>query len=317
VTAHIPVLLTEVLDWLEPAFAARPDGWMVDCTLGLGGHGEAALERWPEARLLGIDQDPEALERSARRLEPFGDRVRLVEGSFHGVEALATGAGVEAATGILADLGVSSMQLDEARRGFSFRYDGPLDMRMGRHGRTAADVVNEESEAELERIFREYGEERQARRIARAVVEARSEAPFSTTADLRDLIYKVKGGGPGAGYRPGREGRVDPATRVFQALRIEVNEELGRLESFLDSAMDLLGDEGRLVVISYHSLEDRIVKHTFRERARGEIDPITGRPREETRIIEVLTRKPVRPGGAEVAANPRSRSARLRVARRL
>ncbi len=318
--AHIPVLLTEVLEWLDPAFAARPEGWLVDCTVGLGGHAEAALEHWPQARLLAVDQDPVALAAAADRLAPFGDRVRCVEGSFHEVDALAARAGIEAATGILADLGVSSMQLDEAHRGFSFRRDGPLDMRMGRSGRTAAEVVNEESEGELQRIFREYGEERQARRIARAVTEERVEAPLTTTAALRDLIYKVKGGG----YRPGsssghggREGRVDPATRVFQALRIEVNQELVRLEKFIDSAVALLGDEGRLVVISYHSLEDRIVKHTFRDMARGEIDPITGRPREETRIIEVLTKKPVRPGAVELARNSRSRSARLRVARRL
>lgn len=324
--AHVPVLLTEVLQWLDPAFAARPEGWLVDCTVGLGGHGEAALEHWPEARLLAVDQDPAALAATAERLAPFGDRVRFVEGSFHEIDALAARAGVEAATGILADLGVSSMQLDEAHRGFSFRRDGPLDMRMGRSGRTAAEVVNEESEGELQRIFREYGEERQARRIARAVTEARVEAPLTTTAALRDLIYKVKGGGylsgsasspGGRGRHGGREGRVDPATRVFQALRIEVNQELARLEKFVDSAVALLGDEGRLVVISYHSLEDRIVKHTFRDMARGEIDPITGRPREETRIIEVLTKKPVRPGAVELARNSRSRSARLRAARRL
>jgi 16S rRNA (cytosine1402-N4)-methyltransferase len=308
------------LEWLAPALEAAPEGWLVDCTVGLGGHAAAALERWPRVRLLGIDQDPEALSASAGRLAEFGDRVRLVEGSFHEVAALAAAAGVERAAAILADLGVSSLQLDEAHRGFSFRREGPLDMRMGRGGGTAADVVNQESEAELQRIFREYGDERQARRIARAVVEERAEAPLTTTSQLADLIYKVKGVGPGgapAARRRGREGRVDPATRVFQALRIEVNQELVRLESFVDSALALLADEGRLVVISYHSLEDRIVKHTLRERARGEIDPITGRPHEETRIIEVLTRKPVRPTAAEVARNPRARSARLRAARRL
>lgn len=317
---HIPVLLAEVLQWLGPAFAVRPEGWLVDCTVGLGGHAEAALQHWPQARLLAVDQDPAALAATAERLAPFGNRVCFVEGSFHEVDALAAQMGIEAVTGILADLGVSSMQLDEAQRGFSFRRDGPLDMRMGRSGRTAAEVVNEEPEAELQRIFREYGEERQARRVARAVTDARTDAPLTTTAALRDLIYKAKGGGRHPGSSPGggaREGRVDPATRVFQALRIEVNQELVRLEKFITSAVALLEDEGRLVVISYHSLEDRIVKHTFRDMARGEIDPITGRPREETRIIEVLTKKPVRPGAVELARNSRSRSARFRAARRL
>jgi 16S rRNA (cytosine1402-N4)-methyltransferase len=184
-------------------------------------------------------------------------------------------------------------------------------MRMGGSERTAADIVNQSSEAELAEIIKDYGEEWQARRIARTIVQARREAPIETTADLRAVIDRAKGG------RREREGRVDPATRVFQALRIAVNDELAGLEAFLDQAVRLLDGDGRLVIISYHSLEDRIVKHRLRDAARGEADPVTGRPYAETRLLEVLTRKPVRPAEAEVASNPRSRSARLRAARRL
>ena len=212
--------------------------------------------------------------------------------------------------GIFADLGVSSLQLDTAERGFSFRFDAPLDMRMGRTGPTAADVVNSYPEADLMRIFREYGEERQARRIARTLVRAREDSPIETTGELRRMIVESKGGSER------REGRVDPATRVFQALRIEVNRELAELERFVEEAVRLLETDGRLVVISYHSLEDRIVKNTLRDLARGEIDQITGRPRAETRVLEVLTKKPVTPSAGEVEANPRSRSAKLRAARR-
>jgi 16S rRNA (cytosine1402-N4)-methyltransferase len=318
---HVPVLVDETLRYLLPArVSERPDGepaLFVDCTLGLGGHAEALLERVPAARLLGIDRDPAALERARDRLERFGDRVRLVEGSFSEVVALTgrSGAGwlereEGRVAGVFADLGVSSLQLDTAERGFSFRFDAPLDMRMGRTGPTAADVVNSYAEADLMRIFREYGEERQARRIARALARAREESPVETTGELRRIIVDAKGG---SGRR---EGRVDPATRVFQALRIEVNRELAELERFVEEAVRLLETDGRLVVISYHSLEDRIVKNTLRDLARGEIDQITGRPRAETRVLEVLTKKPVTPLEEEIEANPRSRSAKLRAARR-
>ncbi|MGD2114804.1 MAG: 16S rRNA (cytosine(1402)-N(4))-methyltransferase RsmH [Acidobacteriota bacterium] len=311
---HVPVLVDETLRYLLPE---RPDsgrGLFVDATVGLGGHAEALLEAAPGVRLLGIDRDPRALERAGRRLARFGDRVRLAEGAFSELAALAERAGEPSAAGVYADLGVSSLQLDTAERGFSFRFDAPLDMRMGTRGPTAAEIVNSYPEADLARIFREYGEERQARRIARTLVEARRSEPVETTGDLRRLILEAKGGRPG---RPGRrEGRVDPATRVFQALRIEVNRELDELERFLEEAVQLLELDGRLVVISYHSLEDRIVKNTLRDLARGEVDEITGRPRAETRVIEVLTKKPITPSPQEVAANPRSRSAKLRAARR-
>lgn len=308
---HLPVLVDETLRWLAP----ERGGLFVDCTVGLGGHAEALLAAHPEIRLLGIDRDPVALERSAQRLAPFGGRVELVLGELDRVAELAErarGPRVRVA-GIFADLGVSSLQLDTPERGFSFRFDAPLDMRMGRGGATAADIVNQYPEAELERIFRAYGEERQARRVARELVEARRESPVTTTRRLRELILRAKRIDAASGRR---EGRVDPATRIFQALRIETNRELEQLERFLDEAVGLLDDDGRLVVISYHSLEDRIVKNSLRDLARGEVDQITGRPRAESRVLEVLTKKPVRPSDGEVAANPRSRSGRLRAARR-
>ena len=312
----MPVLVEETLALLDP----RRGGLFVDATLGLGGHAEAILRASDSTRLVGIDRDPKALELAARRLAPFdpaGDRVRCVNANFHDLASALAGLGIfGGVSGILADLGVSSMQLDTPERGFSFRFDAPLDMRMGLAERTAADLVNHGSEGELEKIIRDYGEERQARRIARAIVDARQEEPIETTGQLKRLIDRVKGNRPR--WDEGRrEARIDPATRVFQALRIAVNEELAGLEGFLQQAIDLLETDGRMVIISYHSLEDRIVKNTLRDNARGEIDLVTGRPHAETQLIEALTRKPVRPGDAEVARNPRSRSARLRAARRI
>jgi 16S rRNA (cytosine1402-N4)-methyltransferase len=310
---HVPVLLAESLEWLAPGRGGK----FVDATLGLGGHAAALLAASPEVELVGIDRDPQALERAARRLAPFGSRVRLVQANFHQLDKVLAGLGVLSVAGVLADLGVSSLQLDTAERGFSFRFDGPLDMRMGLAELTAADVVNQASEGELEKIFREYGEERQARRIARAIGRARLERPIETTGELRHLVGKVAGAHGGhRGRKPWGE-RIDPATRVFQALRIEVNQELEGLEAFIQQAVDLMETDGRLVILSYHSLEDRIVKNTLRGLAQGEVDQVTGRPLAETQLIEVLTRKPLRPSEEEVAINPRSRSARLRAARRL
>lgn len=305
---HVPVLLAETLDLLAPE--RRPGGLFVDATLGLGGHAEALLRRAPEARLLGIDRDPQALEHAARRLAPFGERVELRHAVFHQLEEVLAGLGVDRVAGVLADLGVSSLQLDLPERGFSFRRDGPLDMRMGLADLTAADLVNESSEEDLEKIFREYGEERQARRIARAIGRARTESRIETTAELQSVIERAKG-------RQRFEERIDPATRVFQALRIAVNRELAGLQDMIEQAVRLLEDDGRLVVISYHSLEDRIVKNTLRDMAQGEVDQVTGRPRSETQLIEVLTRKPLRPSEEEIAFNPRSRSAKLRAAKRI
>jgi len=314
---HVPVLVEETLRYLRP----ERGGLFVDCTLGAGGHAEALLAAGAAAErplsLVGIDRDPQALSLAGARLARFGGRLRTAEGNFHDLESLLAGTlggPVPPLAGVLADLGVSSMQLDTPERGFSFRFDGPLDMRMGRGPVTAREIVNTYPEAELERIFREYGDEHQARRVARHLVERRREAPVETTGELRAMVDEAKTAP--RGHR-GREGRVDPATRVFQALRIEVNEELSGLGRFLDQAVRLLEADGRLVVISYHSGEDRIVKHRLREMERGEKDRVTGRPLAETRLIEVLTKKPVRPGEEEVAVNPRSRSARLRAARRL
>ena len=305
---HIPVLVEEAIGFLAP----ERGGLFVDCTLGLGGHASALLEAHPGIRLIGIDRDPEALELAGSKLLPFGERVRLVPGDFAELTTLLHGLHVEAVDGILADLGVSSLQLDKGSRGFSFRRDGPLDMRMGPGELTAAEVVNHYAEAQLEKIFRDYGEERQARRIARAVAARRNEKTIETTSELRDIVAGAlrRGGG-----KP--RGRIDPATRVFQAIRIEVNRELVGLDTFLDQAVRMLDRDGRLVVISYHSLEDRMVKNRLRDLARGEVDQITGRPRSETQVIEVLTKRPVRPGAEEVAFNPRARSGRLRAARRI
>ena len=311
---HVPVLVAEALDLLAPE--RRPGGVFVDATVGLGGHAEALLLRAPEARLVGLDRDPQALERAARRLAPFGDRVRLVPANFFHIEEVLSGLGLRGVAGVLADLGVSSLQLETPVRGFSFRLEGPLDMRMGLADVTAADLVNQSSEGELETIFREYGEERHARRIARAIVRARAEAPIETTGQLKRLIDRNQGP-RGPRGKKGREERIDPATRVFQALRIAVNRELAGLQEFVEQTVRMLEDDGRLVIISYHSLEDRIVKNTLRGLAQGEVDPVTGRSRSETQLIEVLTRKPVRPAEEEIAFNPRSRSAKLRAARRI
>lgn len=320
---HVPVLLEETHRWLAPALA--DGGWWMDCTVGLGGHAAALLERLPAARLVAVDRDPEALELAKARLRPFGGRVEWIQSRFGEVEARIAERGIGPIQGILADLGVSSMQLDRAERGFSFLREGPLDMRMEgasegegdgpEAGRlTAKDIVNDYPEAELAKIFKEFGEERYARRLARSIVEARVETPFETTSDLAQLVEEKRPRGP----RP-RSGRrpLHPATQVFQALRIEVNRELHELRQLLDQAVRLLDQDGRLVVISYHSLEDRLVKHTLRDLATGEKEPVTGRPRAETQVIEVLTKKPVRPSDQELAANPRARSARLRAARRL
>lgn len=290
--AHVPVMVEETLQLLRPAA-----GWYVDATVGAGGHARALLAAAPDARLIGIDRDPEALARARQTLAPFGPRVRLVHGDFRRIRALVAEAGVEAVAGCLFDLGVSSMQLERAERGFHYRTDAPLDMRMDPgQDLTAADIVNRWPEREIARILRDYGEERWASRIARFIVEARRRRPLATAGDLVEVI---KAAIPAAARRRGGH----PARRTFQALRIAVNDELGALSAALPEAVDLLRPGGRVVVISFHSLEDRIVKHAFRaESARGR--------------VEVLTPKPLRPRPDEVAANPRARSARLRAAER-
>ena len=291
------------MEWLAP----ERGGFFVDATLGAGGHAEALLARGPAVELLGIDRDPDALARAADRLARFPGRVRLVEADFGDLESVLEGS--PAPDGILADLGVSSMQLDQGERGFSFRRDGPLDMRMGRSGRSAADIVATASVEELTRIFRDFGEERMAAKIARGIVAERTRGPIQTTRQLARIV---------AGEKGTRE-KIDPATRVFQALRIEVNQELVALARFLAAASARLNQGGRLAVISYHSLEDRIVKDVFRRESGVCLCPpklpacVCG----ARTALKVLTRRPIRPGEAELARNPRSRSARLRVAEKV
>jgi 16S rRNA (cytosine1402-N4)-methyltransferase len=278
---------------------------MVDATLGLGGHAAALLDASPGSTLLGLDRDPEALELARRHLAPYGDRVQLHRRTFDDLPELL--AEHPAPQVILADLGCSSLQLDRAERGFSFAADGPLDMRMGPDGPTAAELVNELAEEELMRILWDYGEERRARAIARAIVRHRATAPLQTTGELSRLVAQVMGR---------HKQRIHPATRTFQALRIAVNDELGQLERFLEPAARSLAPGGRIGVISFHSLEDRIVKHTLR-RLEGRCTCPPEVPIcvcEPEQVVRVVTRRPVRPDEDEMDANPRSRSSRLRVA---
>jgi 16S rRNA (cytosine1402-N4)-methyltransferase len=301
--AHVPVMVAEVVEWLRP----RPGAFLVDATVGLGGHAAALLAAAPDSRLLGVDRDPQALAAARARL-PAGDRVVLRQGHYADVGAVLTGLGQEGADGLLLDLGVSSLQLDDPARGFSFRAEGPLDMRTDPAAPlSAAEVVNAWPAEELARVLRDYGEERRARAVARAIVRAR---PLHTTAELARTVARVLG--------PGRPGH-HPATRTFQAIRVAVNDELAGLERFLADGWTLLRPGGRLAVLAYHSLEDRLVKDAFRRWAASCLCPP-----EVLRCrcgwsakVRLLTRRPVRPQAAEVARNPRARSARLRVVERL
>lgn len=308
-SGHIPVMLDEVLRTLAP----RDDGVYLDGTFGAGGYSAAILEAAP-ATVWAIDRDPAAITRGAALAARFPGRLHLIEGRFGDMLALLTEAGVTALDGVVLDLGVSSLQLDDPARGFSFRAEGPLDMRMGGDGPTAADLVNDLPEAELADLLFAFGEERRSRRIARAIVTARAAAPITTTAQLAAIVRSV--------VPPDRSG-IDPATRSFQALRIRVNDELGEIEHGLEQAAALLAPGGRLIVVSFHSLEDRIVKRFMREAAgRGQgmsrHDPRSMAPHPVTvhRGFRVLTPKPLRPAAAEIAANPRARSARLRALER-
>ncbi|MEX2446371.1 MAG: 16S rRNA (cytosine(1402)-N(4))-methyltransferase RsmH [Dehalococcoidia bacterium] len=301
---HEPVMLREAVAALSP----RPGGRYVDATVGLGGHAAAILEAsGAGARLLGIDRDPHALEVAAERLAPHADAVVLARGAFADIAAICEEHGSVPVDGILFDLGVSSLQLDTAGRGFSFRVDEPLDMRMDPDGDvTAADIVNAFDEARLATLIWEYGEERHSRRIARSIVQRR---PLRSTADLARAVEAATG--------PARGDRIHPATRTFQALRIAVNEEIEQIEHALVEAETLLSGPGaRIVVISFHSLEDRAVKTFFRDRARDCICP----PRQPVctcdhrATLREISRRVQRPTDAEVARNPRARSARLRAA---
>lgn len=303
---HLPVLSERVVELLAPA----SPGLLVDATVGLGGHADALLRAAPGFQLLGLDRDPEALARAGERLRRFADRVRLVEATFDQLPEILDRLEVTAVQAVLADLGCSSLQLDTADRGFSFGSDGPLDMRMGVEGPTAAELLAGASWEDLVKILKEYGEERRAKAIARAIVKQREQKPLGTTVQLSRLVQDV------VGFK--RSGRIHPATRTFQALRIAVNDELGQLERFLEPAVGRLSGGGRIAVISFHSLEDRIVKHTLR-RLTGRCScppdlPICGC--QPQRMVRVLTPSPVRPDDEEVARNPRARSARLRAAER-
>ncbi|MBO8126023.1 MAG: 16S rRNA (cytosine(1402)-N(4))-methyltransferase RsmH [Firmicutes bacterium] len=308
---HRPVLLEETVDALEP----RPGGVYVDCTLGAGGHSQLLLERSaPTGTVVGIDQDSRALKLAAGRLDNFrkANRLFLVHSNYDFLLPILAGLGYSQVDGIVFDLGFSSMQIDDPERGFSYRFTAPLDMRMDRNQElTAADLVNTASEEELSRIIKDYGEERWAKRIARAIVTRRQERPLQTTTDLVEAIME-------AYPAPNRDG-THPARRTFQALRIAVNRELERLEDALGQAISLLKPGGRIAVISFHSLEDRTVKHLFKQEAAECICP-PGLPVctcGHRRQLEIITKKPIVPGSSEVKSNPRSRSAKLRVAQKV
>jgi 16S rRNA (cytosine1402-N4)-methyltransferase len=302
---HLPVLTAQIVELLTPT----APGLLVDATVGLGGHAGVLLSENPGFSLVGLDRDPQALARAGERLRVFGERVRLVEATFDRLPSILEDLNLEPPTAVLADLGCSSLQLDNAERGFSFSADGPLDMRMGSDGETAAELLERVEWEELVTILRNYGEERQAKAIARAIVKSREQSPLRTTGELSRLVQKVVGGG---GHR------IHPATRTFQAIRIAVNDELGQLERFLEPAARALRPGGRIAVISFHSLEDRIVKHSFRRMA-GRCTCPPGLPVcrcDPQRLVTVITTSAVRPDEDEVARNPRARSARLRVAER-
>jgi len=304
---HEPVLLTQVLEHLLPP---REDAVIVDATVGLGGHAEALLRVHPRIRLVAIDRDPEALERSRERLRPFADRVTFVRGRHESLIEILKQLDLDKIGGILADLGVSSMQLDDAGRGFSFRSEGPLDMRMGPDSTAASEIVNTFDEHELAKIIREWGQEPMAKRIAHAIVAARIEAPIETTTRLAEIIRSVK---------RAKFNDIDPSTLTFQALRIAANAELVELETFIDDAVSVLEPHARIAVISFHSLEDRIVKLAFR-RLEGQCVCPPGMPVcgcGAKAIVKALTGRPLTASEEEVDRNPRSRSAKLRVAEKL
>ncbi len=300
---HVPVMVQEVMEFLN----VQSDGYYIDATLGQGGHAARVLERLTTGKLLGIDCDPTAVRLAQERMKPSDDRFLFLEGNFEDIDDLHTRAGFPPVQGVLADLGLSSLQLEDAQRGFSFSLPGPLDMRMNpAQPRTAADYVNRSSERDLANLFFQLGEERHSRRIARAVMKAR---PFRTTTELAQVVTRTVPSRAGLlqfsrDHSSRRSRRRNPATRVFQALRIAVNRELESLATFLKRVPEVLGAGGRFVVISFHSLEDRLVKQAFQAWNREG-------------SFRLLTRKVVRPGAEEVQSNPRSRSARLRAAEKV
>ncbi|MBL6945620.1 MAG: 16S rRNA (cytosine(1402)-N(4))-methyltransferase RsmH [Rhodospirillales bacterium] len=303
---HTPVMLKEVLDVLAP----RDGGIYVDGTFGGGGYSRAVLDA-ADCTVWGIDRDPEAVARGAELSKEYPNRLTVIGGRYGDMERILAEAGVDAVDGVALDIGVSSMQIDDASRGFSFRGDGPLDMRMDKAGTSAADIVNGFPEKELADIIFKYGEERASRRIARAIVDARTEAPIATTGRLASLIRRVL---------PRARDGIDPATRTFQALRIFVNEELAELDRGLAAAESLLKAGGRLAVVSFHSLEDRVVKAFLRGRSGGDARGSRHLPETDTTgpapTFKLVSRRPFKPSDDECRLNPRARSARLRAAER-
>ncbi|WP_166846935.1 16S rRNA (cytosine(1402)-N(4))-methyltransferase RsmH [Isoptericola sp. BMS4] len=308
---HVPVLLQRCVDLLAPALT-EPGSVLVDCTLGMGGHAEAVLEQVPSARVVGIDRDPQALELAGARLARFGDRFTGVHAVYDEVGDVVADLGLPGVQGVLMDLGVSSLQLDEAERGFAYARDAPLDMRMDQsRGRTAADVLNTYDERALVRILRDYGEERFAPRVARAIVRRREQQPWERTGELAEAVRAAI---PAAARRTGG----NPAKRTFQALRIEVNGEIEVLERAVPAAVEVLATDGRIVVESYHSLEDRIVKRTFARGTTSSAPPgLPVEPESHRPYLEALTRGAETADEAELERNPRSASVRLRAARRV
>lgn len=294
VYAHLPVLIEQVIEFLDP----HPNGIYVDCTLGGAGHALKILERSsPTGRLIGIDRDGEAIEEAYIRLKPYEARTTLIHGNFSDLRDILRELNISKVEGIVMDLGVSYQQLIDEKRGFSFQSEGPLDMRMDRTQRkTASQLINTLSREELEGILRRYGEGRWGRKIAKAIVRHRQKTPIVTTIQLRDIISS-------AVLKPPR--RIHPATKAFQAIRIAVNDELNNLEKAIRDGIPLLRSGGRLCILSFHSLEDRIVKETFRQ-----YEKLTG-------LITIITKKPIAPSKGEISENPRARSAKLRVAERV
>ena len=309
--AHVPVLLDRVVALVAPALA-QPGAVLVDATLGLGGHSEAVLERFPQARVVGIDRDTHALDRSRQRLAPHAERVTLVHAVYDEVAEVLADLGLAHVDGVLFDLGVSSMQLDVRERGFAYAEDAPLDMRMNdTTGPTAADVLNEYPVEELARILRQYGEEKFARRIAEAVVRERAREPFTRSARLVELLYE-------AIPAPARRTGGHPAKRTFQALRIEVNDELSGLRRALPAAIEAVGVGGRVVVMSYHSLEDRLTKQAFTDVTRSDVPPdLPFVPEGSEPAYRLVTRGAEKASDEEIEQNPRAASVRLRAVERV
>jgi 16S rRNA (cytosine1402-N4)-methyltransferase len=306
---HVPVMPGRVIELLRPALESGP-GWFVDCTLGMGGHSRAVLEAFPDIRLIGIDRDPQAIELARQRLADFAQRVEFAHACYDQLDQVMDAIGVGAADGILLDLGLSSLQIDQTERGFSYVNDAPLDMRMDpTSGPSAADLLNTLTEAELARVLLQYGDERNARRIARAVVAKRVDGPLTTSAQLVEVIT--------AAIPPMLRGNGHPAKRSFQALRIAVNAELDALAAVLPQTLARLNGGGRLVVLSYHSGEDRLVKRAFAKAAADRVPPrAPAVPAELAATHTLLTRGAERPTAEEVVANPRAASARLRAVER-